>query len=228
MPHHERDKFLFVHIPKTGGTSVEKALGITEPENFCFYSWDKGQFDFLKKYSPLSSSNKLHYEPQHYTPSILKELIPGYHLYFKFAFVRNPYTRILSEYFWGLGKKLSCYKEFDPIDFHNWCTLFLAEINSSHKEPQSEFVNEDIDFTGKYENLSADFETLKSKLTCFTGNLAKYKDVTLPFLNETGLDKTHLIDHLLPETKFLIHRVYRSDFELFSYDPMLQPESPRP
>src|SRR5262245_23839746 len=66
--------FLFIHIQKTGGTSLERVLRASCPDvkQLC------GRHDHA-----LSAS---------------KRLDANYHRYFKFAFVRNPWERLVSWY----------------------------------------------------------------------------------------------------------------------------------
>jgi chondroitin 4-sulfotransferase 11 len=218
MPLNKEHKILFLHVPKTGGTTIESLLCMTELENLCSYRWNVEQFDFIEKHKHLSTSYKIHYEPQHYTIDTIKALVPDYQSYFKFVFVRNPYTRILSEYFWSTGLKIKEYSEFNPNEFHNWCSLFLGTIDLSHKEPQVKYFDHTINFIGKYEKFSRDFHLLKSKLALFSKEYIKLKDIEIPQLNQTNLDKELLVKSILPETKKLIYSIYQSDFRMFGYD----------
>ena len=183
MPISREYKIIFLHVPKTGGTTIESLLGITELENLCSYRWNTEQFDFIEKHKHLSDSYNIHYEPQHYTIDIIKALVPDYSTYFKFVFVRNPYTRILSEYFWSTGLKIDEYTAFNSIEFHDWCSLFLEKIDLSHKEPQVKYFDETLDFVGKYENFSEDVQVLKSRLALLSKDHEKFKDLQIPHLN---------------------------------------------
>lgn len=218
MPLDKDKKLLFIHIPKTGGTSIEHFFGMTHPENFRFARWDRDRHDFLKKYKHLTESDKIYYEPQHYPVSILKYLIEDYDQYFKFAFVRNPYTRMLSEYFWQKRHTLRFNFDFNPIDFHNWCLSFLTVIDSSHKEPQFEFIDNSIDFIGKYENFAHDFNRLLSVLSGKKNEYAVYRNRKLQILNTTGVSKDLLVGRFLSETREIIYKTYKDDFEKFGYD----------
>ncbi|HXP53076.1 MAG TPA: sulfotransferase family 2 domain-containing protein [Bacteroidia bacterium] len=220
MPYNKKDKLIFLHIPKTGGTSILTFFEMDKPENFCFFHWDDEtqREPFLEESRKHSNSDKLIYEPQHYTIDIIKELIPDYGSYFKFSFVRNPYTRILSEYFYRNGQQLIADTEFNPDDFHNWCLTYLSVIDNSHKEPQVNFIDQTVNFIGKYESISDDIEVLKTELVNFSNDLIKYKNKPLPHLNSTPLNKSHLIKYILPETKELIYFLYKPDFNAFSYN----------
>jgi len=217
MPFDQQNKILFVHIPKTGGTSIEHFFNLCHPEKFWFKHWDRDHLKFLAKHEHLTNSKKILYEPQHYTLDILKELLEDYGDYFKFTFVRNPYTKLLSEYFWQKNAILKYPSEFNPRDFHKWCELFLSDLNSSHKEPQVNYIDETIDFVGRYEYLQNDFMDLIEILINRSNNSFKNKNLKLPVINSTGLQKDKLINLLLRETKDLIVSTYKDDFFVLNY-----------
>ena len=75
--------FTFIHIPKTAGTSVEQFIK------------DNGKNEI--NYLGVQNNRSMH----HYTALELKKLEPHiFDIYYKFSIVRNPYDRLLSEYYW--------------------------------------------------------------------------------------------------------------------------------
>lgn len=83
-------KILFLHIPKTGGTTVEKMIFpnhsfSTEPDYSTLYGWDD-RFGWLN----------------HLTMDQIIELCPNLDLreYLIVTVVRNPWDRLVSEYHW--------------------------------------------------------------------------------------------------------------------------------
>lgn len=222
MPYDPKHKILFVHIPKTGGTSIERFFDFCHAENFWFDRWDRNRDAFVKLHRPKCSSSKLVYEPQHYPVEVLKNLIDDYDDYFKFTFVRNPYTKLLSEYFWRENKHFATHDDFDPEHFDFWCKVMLADLNNSHKEPQVNFIDHTVGFIGRFERLEADFnvllELLEKKSTGFSG----YRNKTLPVIHSTGLDKSSIIPYILRKTKKRIIKTYKQDFKRFNYDHQLR------
>lgn len=217
MPVNHTTKLIFIHIPKTGGTSIEHFFGMTETENLLFNRWDRDQQLFLQKHADLCDSEKMNYEPQHYPLHILKKLIPQYPDYFTFTFTRHPYTKLLSEFYYRTNKQITSLNEFNPREFHEWCISYLSLLDDSHKEPQISYIDQSVRFVGKYETLESDMNTLKSQLFEFSPVFITIQNKNLPFLNSTGLNKELLIPHLLNESRQLIYTVYRSDFEAFDY-----------
>ena len=80
-------KFKFIHIPKTGGTSLEVVFDLQHENNL---------------YQPGFSHiiNGVSFAPQHFTHNIIDHFKPECKDYFSFTVVRNPFTKIISEYFY--------------------------------------------------------------------------------------------------------------------------------
>lgn len=88
MPISRKHKMIFIHIPKTGGTSITCGLGI----------------------EPVKEN--LHgTEYSHLTADKIKEAYPVlWKQFFKFTIVRNPFDRMVSE--WAYQKKPRSFKDF--------------------------------------------------------------------------------------------------------------------
>lgn len=222
MPYISDENILFIHIPKTGGTSVEFFFDMTKISNFFSDKWDQEKTAFIQKYPVLTELGRVNFEPQHFTPEILSRLIPNYSTYFSFTFVRNPYTRILSEYFWEeeIVRKSKVH-DFDKYTFHRWCENHLKELNSSHKIPQVEYIDTHVDFIGKYENMENDFNRLIGLLCKKSDTFLEYKNRRLDWKNKTTHNKDKLSQQLLTDTKKLIYYTYKEDFRVLKYDSQL-------
>ena len=106
MPILHSAKIIFVHIPKTGGGTIEKTLGIWGNDNNG--NWEADHSILYGKYK-----NKF---LQHLTIAEIKELKKKeFDTYKKVSFTRNPYDKIISEYLWRVqvyGKRKLEFKEF--------------------------------------------------------------------------------------------------------------------
>ena len=134
---HER-KFIFVHIPKTGGSSVLETLF---PE-------------LVGKWGSYRS----HFLPAEYPARLWQR-------YFTFCFLRNPWDRMVSLYhYWCDGQYLDLGKR--ELSFREFCHSYRKVLvykgkPNIHARPQVSFVRRDskpIKFCGRYENLQQDFE----------------------------------------------------------------------
>lgn len=83
-----KHKFIFIHIPKTAGTSIEEALR-DESCQLLPNEWDHGRISHTPL-NYLTLQELVDYGLL--TPAQLKS-------YFKFCFVRNPWDRLISEIF---------------------------------------------------------------------------------------------------------------------------------
>lgn len=148
---------------------------------------------------------------------------PGkFRRYFKFSFVRNPWDRLVSTYFflarggmdtadarWA-SQALPAYSGFGDF-VRRW----VDEQNVQtwvHFVPQHQFVCDTsgalmMDFLGRMESIETDFEHVAAKLGC-TEELKKVN---------TG-NQEHYSHYYDDETREIVRRVYRRDIELFGYD----------
>ena len=87
------NKVLFVHIPKSAGTSIERAF-----ENA---DWD---IDFLIEPARNKVPDWKPCNPQHWHRDlIVYNIYPRYDITHEFTVVRNPFTRCISELMWRHG-----------------------------------------------------------------------------------------------------------------------------
>jgi hypothetical protein len=149
----EELKFIFVHIPKTGGTAVANALG----GNFRSHakSYERDSFGLEKHATIQSIKGAL-------APERLSQ-------YFKFCFVRNPFDRLVSHHFHVL--KTNQLHGALPRDctFGNYVDFldrkeFRRQVVVQHEFIVDEASNSAVDFVGRFESLQSDFDFVCDKL----------------------------------------------------------------
>jgi hypothetical protein len=123
---------VFLHIPKTGGTTIETVLGTLGIDvGFCH----KRPFEFRKKY--------IGYEQWHTPPAAE---VPD-----SFAIVRNPYSRAQSEFLWRmnwLDKALfhSLRPGYDPENCKKFENHIKQQVHDAHKSELSQCYQE-VEYT---------------------------------------------------------------------------------
>ena len=182
-------KTIFIHIPKTAGTSLVNAIYNINPEGHKSVLFLKEIFE-----DDLSS-------------------------FFKFCFVRNPYDRLFSSYMFlkkggvnihdinAYNKYLCCYKDFEDFVLNGISEELTREI--IHFTPQTYFICDNtgsiiVDFIGRFESLEKDVEKLSEMLDI---------EINLPHLNINEKDCYIYTD----EMKIKVNEVYKQDFDLLSY-----------
>jgi chondroitin 4-sulfotransferase 11 len=142
--------------------------------------------------------------------------------YFKFAFVRNPWDRLISTFFFlrggGMNENDRLWSERNIAHYPNFGSFvraWLTEENIStwvHFFPQSHFILDEtgsvkVDFVGRFERLDEDFNLVAKKLGC---------QKSLPKKN-VGEHK-HFTSYYDNETREIVARVYARDIKSFGYE----------
>jgi hypothetical protein len=214
MPYFKPLNLLYIHVPKTGGMSIEeyfynKCNIIRGPENIS--GW------YLKTDPKQRFSNNR--SLQHLT---YQEIIQ-YQEFFDFnnddnnttkiISIRNPYERIISDLFWR--KKLqnvdNLNEEFLYELIYNY--LYVDTDIDNHRTPQYKYIlDNDNNFLKNIKIIKT--ETLKNDMIQLG-----YLDFDI-FINKNQFDeekKINYMDLLNKKSKDLIYEFYKRDFEIFEY-----------
>ena len=84
----DTERFVFIHNPKVGGMTFRTALKPYDTRDNFFFEWQ--QIGPAKKHIDMAHITLA--QLREFFPEVLDQVAP----YFKFGFVRNPYTRFLS------------------------------------------------------------------------------------------------------------------------------------
>jgi hypothetical protein len=150
----ENPKCVFIHIPKTGGTSIAMKLG-------AFAEARRG----VQDHRPLRVLLRAH-------PGELQD-------HYRFAFVRNPWARAYSWYR-NVMRDRAFQQEYQVGPDWSLKRFLLERPDNWALRPQLDWITDDeggtpLDFIGKYERLAEDFRQVAREL-----GLA---DATLPRSN---------------------------------------------
>jgi len=204
-------RFIFIHVDKAAGTSLQAALQPhAEPVA------DSRLRKRLAKLGPLCRIGGIFRTVQfgeHVGASTVKRCLPPerYDSYFKFAFVRNPWDRLVSRYHY-LANTVS--HRHNPTvkamaDFSEYARWEMARANALIHQHNYLCDNEGeliVDFVGRFESLHEDFAKISERLEL---------TASLPHLNSTGRNSYR--DYYDASLRDEVGRFFAKDIELFGY-----------
>ena len=211
MPIAHKYKCIFIHVPKCAGKSVEDKLRIKSALNV-------PSFYFLYGFHG-------NIQLQHLTPEQMLRLNyvkqDVFNSYFKFCFVRNPYDRAVSDYFWHRkffekGPEQMMVDSFRSYLYlaHSQLTRFPNKDNIwCHFFPQHWYVRDEKghtipDFVGRFENLKADFAFVAARIGL--------NDTDLPHIGKT--EHEPYADYYNEECRMMVEDLYGEDIRYFEYE----------
>ena len=211
----------FVHITKTGGSSIEKTHNMVWGR--CHYPFPSSSHCHTHtqpfwKLAKNKKANPIWHSPPHY-------LFPNpYRHVDTFTVVRNPYTRAISEYncpwFGYKGENVS-----SPKTLNRWIQDTLRSIkprNTFHLWPQYDYVyykgERQITHILQYEHLIENFTALMQK---YDLNVS-IENVFVNRPRNHGFNISDL-DH---DSIQIINQHFRNDFEAFGYKKIPEKDNP--
>jgi len=197
VPISSKYEFKFIHIPKTGGTSIEHVLGLRNEKSL-----------FVSGIRTINIDGVM-FSPQHLPHSEIIKRRPESKDWFSFSIVRNPYTRLLSEYIWDYKERNGKILEsFNESSFNNWIDVELCKFDTDHKMTQCFLLDVPLDYIIRFENFKKGFHKLNSKLDT---------NFSLKWKNKSKFNKVELLNTLSDSTKSKIYSIYKEDFKRFKY-----------
>lgn len=210
-------KFVFIHVPKTAGTSIARMLKNLKG------SGPQSKFDFRRLLGGEALAKKaVSKTTKHETyleflerfeertkleGTIARQLLP-------IAFARHPYDRFSSLHRYLLQKQRAKYPDV-PLDINDFAALVGRESHPwidtiRSLKPQSDFIvgAPDDFFLGRFERLAESIEELNAMLGV---------TLELPHLNQS--DGVAQGSGLTADSKRIIFLHYESDFSTFDYEP---------
>ena len=208
-----KHKFLFVHIAKTGGTSVRSTLNRLR--------WSDPYFipQFICSRISHWTGHRIGAKiPRHAKAIAAYEMLPRdvYDALFKFAFVRNPWDLQVSSYHHLKRERPHLVGERDFESFLRW-KLDPARPYQYHIDTsialQSDYLIDlhgkvIVDFIGRYENLQEDFRHVCATIGIAQPPLAHKRQAK---------DRSSYQKYYTDETASLVAEYFRADVELFGY-----------
>ena len=210
----ESKNFIFIHIPKTGGNSIQSILQkYSEDQIITKAKYQDGieRFEIGNK----NYNYRKHAKLIDYKKELKPELYKGM---FKFAVVRNPWDRLISYYF----SPHRGIKEFDRNNFKKMINqipilgYFTTEIKLTDRVKNKLGLNykvyrsldKDVDFYIRFENIEEDFKELCRKLDIPFESLPRY--------NKS--EKNHYSSYYDNELIELVAKKFKQEIDFFKYE----------
>lgn len=205
--------FIFIHYPKTGGTSVQTILLPYSDDKKSLQNFQDGveMFEVVGSLTP-----EKHATLQDYWDRLSDKIFD-----FQIAIaIRHPFERIVSAYFsphkWlkrnWLGKYVAVTPFWDPGRFET-----LLQIRYQRSAVDYLTVNGQItkpDFVIRYETLRTDFEKFLQHV-----NIPIEEGALLPHVNATAASSELKLELLNNKAlRDQVENIYRQDMEFFGYD----------
>ena len=205
MIYSKKYNFLYIAVAKTATTLIENFLCRNLKDkhfNHIFTGADTENLG-LQKHSAMQE---------------IELKLPELQKYWKFAFVRNPYSRVVSWFSYltqGLNDQKSKeehIKEYgadyltgDFKDFCNFAPFWVLNNQFFHLCDKDENIN--IDFIGRFENLQEDLNIVCDKIGI--------PHQQLPYKNKSK--HKHYTEYYDEETKQIVAEKCAKDIEYFGY-----------
>jgi hypothetical protein len=192
-------KIIFVRHQKTASSSIINALKLNPNGGH------KTHENLTKHICSKTGKNYIdgHHVPYFELKNVYPEVYENKSDYFKFAFTRNPWDRIVSA--WKFAFEGGRLKQYDKVPFHKVIKKYLDAW--SCVEMNTLDFCDGCDFIGKFENLQEDFNIVCDKI-----GIPRQE---LPHKNKTK--HKHYTEYYDDETREIVAEKYAKDIEYFGY-----------
>lgn len=199
---------IFVHIPKTGGSSVEDAIwGPDRSTRTTDDLWMGAVAPHRNKYQTGGL--------QHLLATQIRTEVGGdvFDSYYRFAFVRNPWDKAVSQFVY-LKTRPDLLRYMGLRRWVGFEKYLEAIPNQPHVQAyeQWRFLLDDdgellVDFVGRFERLSDDFAVVRDQLGI---------EADLPHAMRSAKRKPTSA-YYTPRTVDMVAELYARDIEMFDY-----------
>ena len=198
---------LFIHVPKTGGSSLETYFS----SKFNIPLNNKSLFHFIKDKQLLNENIKKKLSLQHITYNQIVKYSKILNIDFDnikiITIVRNPYERFVSDLFYFSLITTDSTKEtvFDIL--HNY---LVSDKYDNHNIPQHTFITNDKG------EIIENIHILKTESLTNEMKVLGYIDFNI--YDNVNINKVNYYNYLNNESIEIINKFYHLDFILFNYN----------
>jgi hypothetical protein len=192
-------RFLFVHIPKTAGNSIQSALRDYSEDQLVALRKEQ---DGIERFGLRNPNYKI---KKHSTLGEYRDALGSeqFRNLYKFTCVRNPWDRMVSYYFTPTQSP----ETWDRKRFREIISKAVSVADYLRLDPGEEDPFANVDYIMRFENLADDFRTV-----CETLGISP---VTLPRYNRSS--REHYSKYYDEELRGLVRMRFAAEIERFGY-----------
>lgn len=211
-------QFLFVHVTKAAGSSIRTVLEpyCVNPRDYFINRALEAVGRRVNRFGPFPR----HRFRLHDTAETARRSLPRdvFERFFKFAFVRNPWDRMVSMYAYLLARP-DHHRHRLVVSLGGFEEYLRMELNRGYPTQMASLADRQgrllVDFVGRFERLEEDFATICQKLG-IAGRLG----------HRNGSVHAPYQEMYTPVTRELVARYFAPDIEQFGYEfSAAQPQS---
>jgi hypothetical protein len=225
LPYLDTVGLVYVAIPKTGTTSVTRALhDICQPGDSLKLVKDEIDASFRKQYHLDDIGDNKPGRAKHLSALQLKYILGDaeFARCTKFSVVRNPWARMVSRYFFTHveaepsdeeKQRRGTTRKFHNKDFERWVDRIWKRHNAGKRKAGqlAKLVDLDgqllVDHVGRLENVQVTLDWVSQRLGI--------APMQMPHVN--GTRKGHYAQYYNASTKEMVAEICRQDIEYFGY-----------
>jgi hypothetical protein len=196
---------VFYHIPKCTGSFIDNVLN--DRDDFVSYNFlERSKISYYRDFK-ISIRESFHqHASKFYIPSNSLSSL------FEFTFVRNPYTRFISAFFYCKSKKFDnimtsleeCIRNRDLCCIKTYFHIFKTQYQHIKMEKKS------LNFIGRCENLHSDLKSILQKFNID----CRYSDLKI---NKNPISYGDYRQYYTSEILDFVNSWFDEDFIFFGY-----------
>ena len=191
--------FLFVHIPKTAGNSIQTALRDYSEDQLVALRKEQ---DGIERFGLRNPNYKI---KKHSTLAEYRDALGNeqFRSLYKFSCVRNPWDRMVSYYFTPTQSP----ETWDRKKFRKMISKIVSVADYLRLDQDDEDPFTNVDYIMRFENLAQDFRTVCGKVGISAATLPRYN----------RSNREHYSKYYDYELRELVRTQFAAEIERFGY-----------
>ena len=191
--------FLFVHIPKTAGNSIQTALRDYSEDQLVALRKEQDGIERFGLRNPKYNIKK-HSTLAEYRDALENE---QFRSLYKFSCVRNPWDRMVPYYFTPTQSP----ETWDGKKFRKMISKIVSVADYLRLDQDDEDPFTNVDYIMRFENLAEDFRTVCGKVGISAATLPRYN----------RSNREHYSKYYDDELRELVRTQFAAEIERFGY-----------